>query len=71
MDGGPVQTRTADLYRVKVAVGSHIIEFIEAFGRSGVPKTRVRALIAAISQSEVFTGHGRPLSWLEASRTGC
>jgi hypothetical protein len=53
-NGGPVQTRTADLYRVKVAVGTQVIEFIEAFGRSGVLKTRVRALIAAISQSEVY-----------------
>ncbi len=51
-NGGPVQTRTADLYRVKVAVGTQVIEFIEAFGRSGVLKSSVRALIAAISQSE-------------------
>ena len=49
-----MQTRTADLYRVKVAVGTQVIDFIEEFGRSGVSKTRVRALIAAISQCEVL-----------------
>jgi hypothetical protein len=48
-----VQTRTADLYRVKVEVGTQVIDFIEDFGRSGRPKTRVRALIAVISQREV------------------
>jgi len=51
--GGPDRTRICDLYRVKVAVRTLPIDFIGCFDRLRGLKTRVRALIAAISQREI------------------
>jgi hypothetical protein len=61
--GGPDRTRICDLYRVKVAVATQLVDSIECFHRVQGPKTAQDRLTQRKRSAKLTASTGDPHGW--------